>query len=41
MKPDYNINTDLKQKKNTEKNITPIWNYLLFYNYKNEIIRSV
>ena len=37
MKPDYNIHTDLKQKKNAGKNITPLRHCLLFYKYKNEI----
>lgn len=35
MKPDYNIHTDLKQKKNAGKNITPLRHCLLFYKYKN------
>ena len=37
MKPDYNIHTDLKQKKNAGKNVTPLRHCLLFYKYKNEI----
>ena len=36
MKPDYNIHTDLKQKKNAGKNVTPLRHCLLFYKYKTK-----